>query len=181
MTSAFNPKRLDIPSFCASAASLNGQEPLQHYERLRTEAFGDVAPTVAWQAVGSQRAQPGGDPHNWLALRVQASVPMQCQRCLLATDTPLTVDGLFRFVQDEALASEQDELAEEDVLALSREFDLHALVEDELLMALPILARHEVCPEAVKLSVVDPDFEAAQNDKPKPFAALAGVKVRKSV
>jgi len=36
--------------------------------------------------------------------------------------------------------------------------------------------RHEVCPTEVKLVAQDADFEAAQAEKPNPFAALAGLK-----
>ena len=36
--------------------------------------------------------------------------------------------------------------SEEDLLALSREFDLHELIEDELLMALPVVPKHDECP-----------------------------------
>ena len=53
-----------------------------------------------------------------------------------------------------------------------------ALVEDELLMALPASPKHDVCPQAVKLRVADADFQEAE-DKPNPFAALVGLKVPK--
>jgi uncharacterized protein len=62
------------------------------------------------------------------------------------------------------------------VLVAARDFDLHALIEDELLMALPATPRHGVCPEPVRLSAVDPDFDAAQNERPHPFAALGQLK-----
>ena len=58
------------------------------------------------------------------------------------------------------------------VIAEFRDFDLRALIEDELLMALPVAPRHEVCPEPVRLSVSDEGFEAAQSERPNPFAAL---------
>jgi uncharacterized protein len=77
------------------------------------------------------------------------------------------------------VAAAQDETSEEDVLALSRDFNLFELIEDEVLMSLPLVPRHEVCPVAVKLAVVDPDFESALEDKPKPFAALAKLRTSK--
>jgi len=51
----------------------------------------------------------------------------------------LLVDRDFRFVPDEATAMAEDDEAEEDLLVLSGEFDLLALVEDELLMDLPLV------------------------------------------
>ena len=46
-------------------------------------------------------------------------------------------------------------------------------MEDELLMELPVVPRHGVCPDPVKMQAEDADFEAAQESRPNPFAALA--------
>ena len=72
-----------------------------------------------------------------------------------------------------------DDDSEEDLLALSRDFSLHELIEDELLMALPVVPRHEVCPSEVPMSSSDEDFEAANAERPNPFAALAGIRIDK--
>ena len=86
----------------------------------------------------------------------------------------------FRFVETEELAQAQDDEAQEDVLVLSRAFNLLELIEDELLLAVPLIPKHEVCPVAVKLAVADPGFEAALEQKVNPFAVLAGLKDRKA-
>ena len=115
----------------------------------------------------------------WLHLRVDATFPMLCQRCLGPVDVPLWVERSFRFVPDEATAEALDEEFEEDLLALAPDFDLHTLIEDELLMALPLVPLHEECPEPVPLASSDADFEAANAGKPNPFAALASLRVTK--
>ena len=66
------------------------------------------------------------------------------------------------------------------MLALSREFNLMELIEDELLMALPLVPRHEMCPVQPKMTVSDDDFESTSGDKPNPFAVLGSLKVKKS-
>jgi uncharacterized protein len=104
---------------------------------------------------------------------------MVCQRCLGPVDVPLQVDQWFRFVADEATAEALDDEVEEDLLALSREFDLHELIEDELLMALPLVPRHDECPDPVQLSTSDEDFDSASAERPNPFAALASLRVGK--
>lgn len=58
----------------------------------------------------------------------------------------LYVDRSFRFVPDEETAELEDDDSDEDVLALSSEFNLLELIEDELLMEVPVVPRHEVCP-----------------------------------
>jgi uncharacterized protein len=95
-------------------------------------------------------------------------------------DTEVSADRWFRFAADEATAAALDDESEEDVLVLSSEFDLLMLVEDELLMALPLVPRHETCPVEVKLAVQDADFAAADAVKPSPFAALASLRLDKS-
>ena len=62
------------------------------------------------------------------------------------------------------------------MLALTPDLDLQALIEDELLMALPLVARHDTCPEAVPLFAQDAAFDDALQEKVNPFAALAALK-----
>jgi uncharacterized protein len=65
------------------------------------------------------------------------------------------------------------------MLVISPQFDLLELVEDELLMALPVSPKHEKCPGDLKLSTADADFEA-EAERPNPFAKLAQLKTSKS-
>jgi uncharacterized protein len=115
-------------------------------------------------------------------LKAQTHLPQTCQRCLGEVGTLLEVERSYRFVADEATAEAQDDDCEEDLLAISREFDLHALIEDELLMALPLVPMHDICPVSPKMTVADPDFEGKADaigaGKPNPFAVLAALKVK---
>jgi uncharacterized protein len=177
MTKEFSAQRLDVKAFAQAGAKLAGHDSLLKYERLALEAKGlhpDLL--VDWQAEGELRAALGGMSQVWLHLKVRASFPMECQRCLTPVDIPLEVDRAFRFVADEATAEALDDESEEDLLAMSREFDLRELIEDELLMALPVVPKHDECPTAVPLASSDDDFEEASAVKPNPFAALAGLR-----
>ena len=91
---------------------------------------------------------------------------------------PVSVDRAFRFVSDEALAAIQDEQSEEDVLAASRSFDLIALIEDELLMELPLAPRHETCPEPLPMAAADEDFDAAAGAAGQPVRAAGQAQER---
>ncbi len=182
MTKDHSPDRLDIKAFAQAGARLTGHDSLLKYERLAQEAQGlhpDLQ--VDWQATGELRASAAGEAGQpWLHLQAQATLPMVCQRCLGPVDMPLQVDRSFRFVADEATAEALDDDVEEDLLAISREFDLRELIEDELLMSLPVVPRHETCPEHVPMAVADEDFEAASAEKPNPFAALASLREPKA-
>ena len=178
MTKDLSPDRLDIKAFAQSGARLTGHDSLLKYERLAQEAQG-LHPDlhVDWQATGELRAGADGEAGQpWLHLQAQCAFPMVCQRCLGPVDMLLEVDRSFRFVADEATAEALDDEVEEDLLALSREFDLHELIEDELLMTLPVVPRHDECPTQVPMASSDEDFEAAEAEKPNPFAALAGLR-----
>ena len=181
MTKEFSPQRLDVKAFAQAQAHIEGQDSLSQFNRLLLEAQGaHDGVYVRWAAQGEMRAEAGAAPQVWLHLQAEVELPMLCQRCLTLAPIVLDVDRSFRFVVDEATAEALDEECEEDLLALSREFNLRELLEDELLMELPVVPMHDVCPETVPLASSDADFEQANSEKPNPFAALSGLQLPKS-
>lgn len=184
----FDPRHLDVEAFAERAGELADALPLAGLSRLAESLHAEVSPAslepVTWQATGERRERRGGAPQHWLHLRARAAVPLTCQRCLQAVVVPLDLGCSYRFVADEAAAAEADIDAEEDLLPTTRSLDLAALIEDELLMALPLVPRHDGnCPEplAVPADPVIPDGEAA--DAParrNPFEALAVLKTPKA-
>ena len=176
----FDPRRLDVRRFAQEAGALGAEATLRDFGRLFAETAGrggDLA--VHWSATGQMRNPAHVHPEIWLHLKADATLPLVCQRCLHEVDVPLAVERDFRFVPDEARAAAEDDESEEDVLAESRSFDLLALVEDELLMDLPVVPRHDTCPVDLPTSATDEAFEAAQGEKANPFAALARLKAGK--
>lgn len=177
MAKDFDPQRLDVRRFAEQGAELDADVPLQTFPRLRAEATApERASDVHWFARGELLNPSHHHPQVWMHVEAQATVPLVCQRCLNPVDVELAVDRSFRFVADEATAAAEDDASEEDLLALSRSFDLLELVEDELLMELPVAPMHEVCPEPVKMSAADPDFETAGGERENPFAVLGRLK-----
>ena len=173
MTKEFAPRRLDPRNLALQGARITGTAALATYARLAAETQGrGTASPVEWTATGELRNPQHVNPEIWLHLQAHAVLALTCQRCLGEVDVPVAVDRSFRFVADEATALAQDDEAEEDLLALSPAFDLVELVEDELLMAMPVVPRHEACPEPVKLSAVDEGFEPAADERENPFAVL---------
>ncbi len=167
-----NPALIDAAQFAQDAGQLGGNDPLTDYRRLVAEATGPIGDDrVRWSATGEMRAAPGGARQPWLQVEAATTLPMTCQRCLEPVAVELSVDHWFRFVADEATAELEDETAEEDVLGLGAELNLRQLLEDELLLALPVVPMHDRCPVDVKLSVADPAFQQAATPE-HPFAAL---------
>lgn len=180
MSKDFDPRRLDVRRFAEEGAALDADDRLAAYPRLLAET-GASAPDqpVRWTARGELLNPSHVMPDIWLHLEAAAELPLVCQRCLQPVLVPLAVERSFRFVADEATAAAQDDEAEEDLLALSQAFDLPELVEDELLMDVPLAPRHDVCPEPVTMSAVDPGFDAAPGAREHPFAVLGRLKAGK--
>jgi uncharacterized protein len=172
----FDPRRVDVRTFAAEAASHNGQWPLAALDRLASaavpESIAGAAP-VTWSAEGARAKLAGAGSQALLSLAADALLSMQCQRCLQPVDVPLRVDRRIFFVDGEDAAAALDAESEEDVLALAPAIDLQALIEDELLLALPLIPRHDVCPEPL---VQPKDDDAEASGREHPFAALAVLK-----
>jgi uncharacterized protein len=199
----FAPHKLDIGAFIESGELMQGQAPVADLARLAHGLAKDFdlasLPDVSWSAQGRLEAQRVGGPHLWLDLSAQAELAWDCQRCLHAVAEPVEVHCSIRFVKDEAAAAELDADSEDDVLALSKQFDLMALIEDELIMAQPLVPRHAQCPidvsvhmradelpatgEAVPGAAEQggaPDASLTASGRPNPFAVLAALKKSKA-
>ena len=180
MTHDYAPHALDIAAFCKAQLSLTGDNELIEYARVNPEGIaldGGGAQLVCWRAQGRTPKDAAGRDELWLDLHIETAVPQICQRCLQPAMVALEIDRSFRFVVDEQTAATLDDVSDHDVLVISRRFDLHELIEDEILMALPLVPRHEVCPVQVRWKAEDADYERAQKEsKRNPFAVLGDLK-----
>jgi uncharacterized protein len=156
-------------------------------EVAQATASADGDARVNWSAEAEWRPVRGGAPELWLHLAAKASVMRTCQRCLHPVMVPVDAQRSFLFAANEDQAQDWDaERDDADVLVLTRSLDLLELVEDELLLALPLVPRHEVCPEPLK-TVWKEEAEAVagaeasqmspeEAKKDNPFAVLAQLK-----
>jgi len=178
MSSSNSPQHLDVKAFATSQSALSGEVDLQGMPRLRADCPEDVAGKAEWSVQGELRQARDGQAASWIHLQAKTKVPLTCQRCLKTVEQALEVDRSFRFVKDEVTADAQDDESEEDLLVLSKDFDLLALVEDELLMALPLVPMHTSCQS--EHAPTSPDDSGANADaKPNPFAVLATMRLGK--
>jgi uncharacterized protein len=83
-----------------------------------------------------------------LRVRVSGTVLVQCQRCLEAMAHEVRVDSAVRLVAAEKLDAEYEAIGadpdEPDCIVASKTMDVAALIEDEVLLALPPYPRHDV-------------------------------------
>jgi len=163
---SFDPRHLDVEAFARSGAAIEGQWPIAGLERLRQSLHEPPgAGAVTWSAAGDRAQSASSEAPVWLDVAARATVTLQCQRCLGALPTDLVVERRFRFARDESAAQALDAEVEDDVLALTRSLDLHQLIEDELLLALPLVPRHERCPVPL-LAPTEPPAGIERRDNP---------------
>ncbi len=146
----FDPEALHVTELARQGASLAGALSSASMPRLSDSLWWpDDQPhtdrSAQWRVTGQWRAERGGAGQVWMALEVDFDAPVQCQRCLGPCTEPLRVRRRFRFVSRPEQAEELDEELEDDVLVQSSRFNLNELVEDELILAMPLVARHEQC------------------------------------
>ena len=78
-----------------------------------------------------------------LRLSVKGSVTALCQRCLGPIQIPIAIDAELQLAENAREISEADD--EVDRVLASRNMDVAWLVEDEVILELPMAARHEEC------------------------------------
>jgi uncharacterized protein len=179
MNRNFQPDRLNLLALASDGQPWTETTLVKDLQRLAEESHGlNTEEAVRWQARGELRPKTGADDEVWLHLSAQVSWPLTCQRCLTPVITNLNVDQWYRFVATEEIAMAEDDEAEEDLLVMAPQFDLLALLEDELLMAVPLVPMHETCPETLKFSSNDPAIDAADVPETRlnPFAVLQQLK-----
>lgn len=201
---AIDPHALDIFEFARSGRHAAGGLRLSQVQRLSSEVPAEAPDrdtTFTWQAEGSTQPELQDDGSEaaqpYLRLAVHGSAWLECQRCLAPYEQAFDVDAIYRLVATEEEAEEypldDDEL---DVIVGSRQFDLVDLIEEELLLSLPLVPKHDVCPQVHEsLSsgaggelAGDEDEESSDENeggessergeggKPNPFAALESLK-----
>jgi len=91
-----------------------------------------------------------GNGKSCLRLSVVGSLELPCQRCLDPIRIPIAIDAELQLAQNAREISEADD--EIDRVLASRHMDVASLVEDEVVLALPMAPRHEDCAPSGNIS-----------------------------
>jgi uncharacterized protein len=157
------PAAIDGLAFARNAAVLKGRLGMESLPRLtQSGCSGSVLDFVLAGEI-NERGKPG------LKLAVNGSVRLECQRCLGNLDFPVHVEAQLEFASSEAEIMAADDDIERVVAG--REMSVVALVEDEVLLALPMVPKHEQCGVATGVTM---------QAKPSAFQVLAALRKRSS-
>lgn len=132
---------IDGLEFAKAGSNLQGAWPVVEFRRLRDALRSDQgALRYELRGVPEERGQPA------LRLRVDGALQLVCQRCLGALEYPLHIEVALLLAATQAEVDAQPLEAEgpESIVA-GKEMRVRELVEDEVLLALPIAPRHEAC------------------------------------
>jgi len=159
---------IDTARLARTDQTLDGVLPVERLPRLAS-LLATPEGSIDWHARGWRSARPEGGHDDFLELSFSGSVQPACIRCLDPVTVEIGDTRRYRLVDSEAEAERLDPEDEEyDVLVGGSRFDLDALIEDEAILALPPMPRHDACePDTLR------DDEAPAVEEPaKPFAAL---------
>ncbi|CAM3715476.1 YceD family protein [Polynucleobacter antarcticus] len=176
-----DPSALRKVDFCAPQ-SYKGEGFLEitALPRLAEEASAiESGDGFQWQVDTHFLDSPGSEHRQILHLGLKGCIRVVCQRCL--QDCQLDVSEVRQFVmvanEDEADAYPMEDDQQEPLVA-SQHFDLLELIEDEILLSLPLIPKHpEGACEAHSSSFGSPDEASDQTEKPQtPFNILKNIK-----
>ncbi|WP_253904520.1 YceD family protein [Bordetella trematum] len=189
---------VDAFAMARQGSEAHGEIPLARLVRfmdgLPEQGAGDAG-MLRWsvrgeigRGTGKTGAVISGQP--LLNLHVAATPVLVCQRCGEPFVYPIDSTAVLQLVEseddlDDDLADLQE--AQEEGLDFatdvpekvvgSHRFDLLAQIEDELILSIPYVPRHEVCPgHAEQKAVSDADTPAEESKRPSPFAVLEQLK-----
>ena len=155
---ASNQMAINNLEFAETQQTLAGEVKAANCERLlETLSASSKDATISFKLTGAAKQLRNPSLH----LHIEAKLPVTCQRCLDEMQVQLSLD--FDYIICQTLPIETDENDDTDWLEASTEMNLQELIEDELLLAMPIAPTH--AHDCSKQSM-------RSGEKPNPFAAL---------
>ncbi len=183
MSNAELPRSVDPFRLAEQESTLEGRIPLERLARLADCLWDDQPPEASQSCQVVLTFGKDDERRRIVSGRVEATVTMQCQRCMGPMPVRLmSVFSLGLVTSDEQARQLPKEL--EPFLTDDFRADLWSMVEDELLLVLPPFPLHERddCPATETLEALEPDHSAPVPDeeaRENPFSVLADLKSKK--
>ncbi|WP_240674170.1 YceD family protein [Crenobacter cavernae] len=156
---------IDPLAFAREGLTLSGDVAVATLDGRVLEALADTNGTLRYALSGSVDKLR----RHHLTLSVDGEVTVTCQRCLVPMVQVLQLSSAITLFSDEEKLAEAVEADEElDAIMAEPELDVMALIEDEIIMGLPVSPKHEACGQDV--------LDSVKVEKPNPFAVLATLK-----
>jgi uncharacterized protein len=129
---------IDSPEFARTHSELHGKITASDLPRIQ-DLLSSGEGLIEYSLFGDVNDK--GKPI--LRLEVKGKLPLQCQRCLGPMVYDVDLSSRLELVKGlEQLSEEGDEVDEVDQIEADPKLDVLALVEDEILLGLPVAPRH---------------------------------------
>lgn len=165
------PTKVDAIKFCQQGIQISGFLPLIGLHRLAHELQVDDGKVFACLFLNIDEQS-----RKTVTGRVEAVLPVTCQRCLGRMEVVVTSEVALGLVWSDDQAARLPRYLD-PILMASEELSIEDVIEDELLLALPLVAMHEsgVCevPGSSKATLLIDNFA---EEKVNPFQVLAVLK-----
>lgn len=136
---------IDSLAFARQAGVLHGELPIADLARV-LDCLTSSTGQLLYRVEGSVSDKNSSREQAQLLVQVDGVLSLRCQRCLEGIDHPLKLRSVLELIDSEE-ALTQDELEDDsrDFLPVQKELDLAALIEDEIILSLPVVPRHDAC------------------------------------
>ncbi len=111
----------------------------------------------------------------YISGKLQGELQLTCQRCMQPMPSIVEHEFMLSPVWTDAQAKILPEYYEPVMLLDDERLSLAEIIEDELILQLPVLAKHDEQDCCVKVATLDENSEVLPK-KPNPFAVLAALK-----
>jgi uncharacterized protein len=164
-------RKVNVFDLARRGGELGGELQTTDLARLAGELRAVVSSIdYRFSAAIDERGRPAA------TVTLAGKMQLTCDLCGDAIDWPLQVTRHYFFVASEAaLHALPIDVAEEEGLLGSDEFDLTSLIEDDIILALPMAPRHPSCQTEHNAgsSIARPSLAEDSDRRKNPFAALA--------
>lgn len=162
---------LDTATFTRNGQVFAAQSPISIFNRALDGLPAQQDQTIDWSVKG--RTDNAGQ--RFLTVHVVGYVVLTCQRCLRDFHYQIDAENTVLVVNDELdLDVDIDDPDALERILASAHLNALELVEDELILSLPYVPRHDQCPDLPE--ALQNQDEEAEDEKPNPFAVLSQFK-----
>lgn len=169
------PKEIDPFRFANTGRELKGEVDLAEMTRLAESLRHTDGVVKVWMQFDIDET---GTP--FMEGHFETTLSLSCERCLQEMRLPMAIDSLLGVVRHEKLAEKLSDQYEPWVVDDTELTDPVSVVEDELILALPLVPKHDYdcLPDEARLSGDKEDEEKPAKPK-SPFSVLSELKTKK--
>lgn len=141
---------IDTLNLARAPQEMSGQVLVEDLSRLVSDLPDQGDLRIDWSVSGREDSAR----RRFVHVQAKGSVILECQRCVKPFEWPIDISNEVQIVATEdELELDDDDTEGPDRILCEGQLDVLGLVEDELILSVPYVPRHEVCPDAQSLSM----------------------------